>query len=450
MEPSAPEINKNLLQGRESLARVLIYGETKAGLKHGGINEDAFFLQTSGSFGIFDGVGGKAGGEIASRMAKETIERKISSIPGNISAEIAESQVVSALSDANKAICLEKSKNPGLKDMATTGVVVVLAEGGKKAVVAWVGDSRIYRQSRGVFIQVTEDDSIISGLVRMGELSPEQEKKIDQLASNKDCQVLQKDIPNAFELFRRRNQITSSIGNESSMSIKHTIIDLRDGDRLIGVTDGICDNLLEVEIAGIIVKNSDIKRVASEMINKASFRSQEGAFRSKDDDMTAVIAEIGENTRAREIPEVSRTIAEAKNFTEFYAVLAGKRYIQGTKKIYEISEIIETIENVKMGRRDENGNIYGIRWITRSGGLREKVSELLVQSAVNFGDLYRILGQLETVAGSQKNYTAFELKQMIEDLRTGNSRTMIGEITNGGSLKLREKVRTLLEKDHSN
>lgn len=450
MEPSAPEQGGKFLRGKESLVRVSIYGETKAGLKHGGINEDAFFMLTSGSFGIFDGVGGKAGGEKASRMAKETIERKISSIPGNISAEIAESQVVSALSDANKAICLEKSKNPGLKDMATTGVVVVLAEGGKKAVVAWVGDSRIYRQSRGVFIQVTEDDSIISGLVRMGELSPEQEKKIDQLASNKDCQVLQKDIPNAFELFRRRNQITSSIGNESSMSIKHTIIDLRDGDRLIGVTDGICDNLLDGEIAGVIVKNSDIKRVASEMINKASFRSQEGAFRSKDDDMTVVVVEMGTNTKVKEISEMPRTVGEAKNFAELYAVLADKGHVQGTQRIYEAPEIIETIEKVRIGKTDENNQLYGISWVTRSEGLREKVAELLVQSAGSFDDLYRILRQLETIAGSQKNYTASELRQMIEDLRTGNSRTMIGEITNGGSLKLREKVRTLLEKDHSN
>lgn len=452
MEPSAPEVYNSLLEGKESSVRVSIYGETKAGLRHGGINEDAFFMQTSGSFGIFDGVGGKEGGEIASRTAKETIEKRISLIPGNTSAEVAESQVVSAFSEANKAICLEKSGNPELKDMATTGVIVVLAEGGKKAVVAWVGDSRVYRLGRGIFTQVTEDDSIISGLVKMGKLSPEQEKKIDQLASTNDCQKLQESMPeiSVRELFRKRNQITSSIGIESSMFVKHTIINLREGDRLIGVTDGICDNLLEVEIANIVTGNQDIKRAVLEMITKATSRSRETTFRSKDDDMTVVIAEMGKNAKAREIPEVPRTIAEAKNFAEFYAVLADKGHIQGTKKIYEVPEIIETIENVRIRRRDENGNIYGIRWITRSEGLREKVSELLVQNAANFSDLYRILGQLETVAGSQKSYAASELRQMIEDLRIGNPRTAIGEITNGGNLRLREKVRMLLGKEYSN
>jgi serine/threonine protein phosphatase PrpC len=105
------------------------------------INED-YFGSFSGSFGnlllVCDGMGGYKGGEIASRLAVETISTYFENLNDsyNISEEINKS-----LEAANESILLKAKQGPELTDMGSTVVLVLVKNG--LAYYASIGDSRI-------------------------------------------------------------------------------------------------------------------------------------------------------------------------------------------------------------------------------------------------------------------------------------------------------------------
>lgn len=117
--------------------------------RHPEKNEDAVLVdRKSLLFGVFDGLGGHNAGEVASRAAKEFIEKWADEIEPDMSAEEAADALGQILEDANDYI-FAMSKKPEYMDMGSTAAVVKLLESRGKimAVVGHVGDSRVYRLS---------------------------------------------------------------------------------------------------------------------------------------------------------------------------------------------------------------------------------------------------------------------------------------------------------------
>src|SRR5205085_10068488 len=122
-------------------------------------NEDSYLTDPAHGVAIVaDGMGGHAGGEVASKITVETVSeclmRAASFWPfGRIQRE--HTRLIEAISNANRRVREAAARDGALAGMGTT--VVVLWVRGRKAHVAHVGDSRIYRYRDGALVQLTRD-----------------------------------------------------------------------------------------------------------------------------------------------------------------------------------------------------------------------------------------------------------------------------------------------------
>lgn len=128
-------------------------------------NEDSLRCSCDGERGIFalaDGLGGHNKGEVAARLAAETIcEGGTGCLPdGN--------GLLERFQTANRRI-LDAQREPGQEEMRTTAAALVLENG--HACWAHIGDSRVYRVSGGTITQATRDHSVTYMKYLGGEIS---------------------------------------------------------------------------------------------------------------------------------------------------------------------------------------------------------------------------------------------------------------------------------------
>lgn len=121
-------------------------------------------------FVVADGMGGQKGGREASTIAVETINQQYFSDPDT---DIAKS-LERALQKANEAIYEYSTTHAGFQNMGTTCSALVLKD--NRAHIAHVGDSRIYRITKGTITQLTDDHSNVAEMQRRGMLTKEEAK----------------------------------------------------------------------------------------------------------------------------------------------------------------------------------------------------------------------------------------------------------------------------------
>ena len=162
--------------------RVRFSGDSNVGMKRAH-NEDSFFLPDSERLYIVaDGMGGHASGEVASRMAVDTIADFFTVTQddqqltwpykmdhGN---RYDENRLITAIKLANLQIYEPAQKDPRCHGMGTT--VVSRSSSTGRSIVGHVGDSRLYRLRDGEFEQLTEDHSLLNDYIKMKNLSPEE------------------------------------------------------------------------------------------------------------------------------------------------------------------------------------------------------------------------------------------------------------------------------------
>jgi serine/threonine protein phosphatase PrpC len=121
-------------------------------------NEDSC-LERPPLFAVADGMGGAQAGEVASRIAVETLA-------GASNAD----DLRRAVEEANSRIHESATEDRGRAGMGTTVTAAWVDPG--TVTLAHVGDSRAYRLRDGALEQLTEDHSLVAGLVRMGTITP--------------------------------------------------------------------------------------------------------------------------------------------------------------------------------------------------------------------------------------------------------------------------------------
>ena len=127
---------------------------------------------------VADGVGGAAGGEVASRLAIQTLFNLVISVPdwilrpddelvGEIMRRAGERYL-----QINTVLAEEAKADPELRHMATT--MTVAWSLGSNLYVAHIGDSRAYLFHAGELQQLTRDHTLAQALADRGEITPEQ------------------------------------------------------------------------------------------------------------------------------------------------------------------------------------------------------------------------------------------------------------------------------------
>lgn len=150
-----------------------VYALTDAGRQRPE-NQDAVYLGPAGKYPtvlmVADGMGGYAGGSLASRRAVEYVLEALNAPPSE-----AEDPLCWAVEFANRRI-LEIARNvPAYRNMGSTLTLAALL--GERLEVAQVGDSRAYLLHEGVLRQITTDHSYVQFLVDRGRMTREEARK---------------------------------------------------------------------------------------------------------------------------------------------------------------------------------------------------------------------------------------------------------------------------------
>ena len=175
-------------------------------------------------FVVADGMGGHAVGDLASRIAVETLphayfKREASSI---------ENRLRQAIMAANKAINDRGRENREFEGMGTTCSVLSLSDRG--ALAGHVGDSRVYRVRRGRIEQLTFDHSLQWEMIRLGRATAEN-----------------------VELFHPRNVITRCLGPDPAVQIDiEGPFSVEAGDYFLLCSDGLTNHVTDSEIGQIV------------------------------------------------------------------------------------------------------------------------------------------------------------------------------------------------------
>jgi protein phosphatase len=212
-------------------------------------NEDALYFDVRERISIVcDGMGGHAGGHIASELAVQVISNQMRQLKPQGWAD--EEQVVEAVKlsvfGANDHILSRAQGDQGLFDMGTT--VVACAFMDDRVVTANVGDSRIYRIAANAIEQVSSDHSLVAERVAAGLLDPDSE----------EAQMM-------------ANIVTRALGMDQ-ITVDITIEDLRPGDVYLLCSDGLSDMVEDHEMLEVVINNPSLELACLNLVDLANER----------------------------------------------------------------------------------------------------------------------------------------------------------------------------------
>lgn len=194
--------------------RLKVSGKTDIGQKRK-INQDSILIDAKLKlFIVADGMGGHKGGEVASKMACESLKEHIKQ---EIASERPPQSIVdSGFQEATRSVFLEASK-PGAEDLHGMGTTMVSCWiFNKVAYIGNVGDSRAYLLSKDGIWRLTEDHSLINEQIRAGIITEEE-----------------------LEAVTGKNVITRSVGFEAEVHVDVFTRKLKVGESLLLCSDGL-------------------------------------------------------------------------------------------------------------------------------------------------------------------------------------------------------------------
>lgn len=224
-------------------------------------NQDAYVggeLPSGGFYAVVcDGMGGHAGGNVASTLAVDRISGELKkNFRKNMSVSSIKNMIESAVVLANLDVFDAANENEELSGMGTTAVVAVFS--GDLCVIGNVGDSRCYHIAGGKIAQITRDHSLVQEMVDAGLITEAE-----------------------AEHHPRKNIITRALGIAEDVETDFFELTFEREDKLLLCSDGLTNNADNKEILSII-EESDFDGCAQKLID---FANSNGGS----DNITAVI-----------------------------------------------------------------------------------------------------------------------------------------------------------------
>ena len=206
-------------------------------------NEDSYCARPElGLFVVADGMGGHAGGEVASVAAVEEIESVVGStnrlgpqdtwpVPFDPKCGVDGNRLRAGFDLANRRIARQVSEDDALRGMATTAVALLIRD--HSAALAHVGDSRAYRYQAKQLTRLTADHSWVEEQIRAGMLT--------------EAAALEHPW---------RNIVTRALSGSPGLEVEVNELSLAIGDRLLLCSDGLSSVVPEDEIGTIVAEAS--------------------------------------------------------------------------------------------------------------------------------------------------------------------------------------------------
>lgn len=248
--------------------RIEVAGQTDIGRKRAH-NEDNFAIFAEhGLYIVADGMGGHSSGEIASRMAVETMRdffeatkddpEKTWPYKMDRSKGYEENRLITGVKLSNLRIFEAAQQDKKQRGMGTTMVAVFAVEDGMY--ISNVGDSRVYRIRGKQMDQLTEDHSLLNDYKKMKKLTEEE-----------------------IENFPHKNVIVRALGMKANVKVDTLYEVPQEGDIMLLCSDGLAGPVSDEEICEIILGEPDLRVASQRLIDRANANGGP-------DNITAVLA----------------------------------------------------------------------------------------------------------------------------------------------------------------
>jgi len=240
-----------------SLSFVLDAGTDVGRVRTG--NEDSYYAGTA-VMAVADGMGGHAGGEIASRRALGPIERLEGA--SHPAAEAASEALAEAIAEANRIVLEHGQANPELSGMGTTLTAAMIRQ--DRLHVAHVGDSRAYLLRDAQLTQLTSDHTLVEQMVRDGRISRAE-----------------------AAVHPHRSVLTRAIGIEHGIAVDTPPpVPLQPGDKVLLCSDGLTGQVDEGELARLLGQHDEGAAAVAALIEAANAAGGP-------DNITVVLLQVG-------------------------------------------------------------------------------------------------------------------------------------------------------------
>lgn len=205
------------------------------------VNQDVFSVDNEHQLWVLaDGMGGHAGGEIASQITIEAIPAYFNSQRDNTSSSLIpaatlETLLAQAIESANQRIREQASQNPEIKGMGTTVVALAMARTAdhSQAVIAHSGDSRAYVLRNTNLTLWTKDHTLMEERLDLNLITPDQ-----------------------VRTHPLRHVLTKALGIDPQAMPTVQTYELEPTDVLLLCSDGLTKMLTDQEIQTLLLKNA--------------------------------------------------------------------------------------------------------------------------------------------------------------------------------------------------
>lgn len=216
------------------------------------LNQDAYSLDNDHQLWVLaDGMGGHAGGEIASQIAVDTIPREFQRLLAaepstSPTAAFIETLLTQAIETANQRIREQASQNPEIKGMGTTivAVAIIHSHHTSQAVIAHSGDSRAYVLRNRNLALWTRDHSLMEERLALNLITPEQ-----------------------VHTHPLRHVLTKALGIDPQALPTVQTYSLESTDLLLLCSDGLTKMLTDPEIQTLLLKETpNLNRICNRLV----------------------------------------------------------------------------------------------------------------------------------------------------------------------------------------
>lgn len=263
-------------------------------------------------FFVADGMGGHAGGDIASALVTQYVAK---SDVAPVTTDEAEERLGSAILEANRLLGETVRTHPELAGMGTTYSGAVFR--GNDVVIAHIGDSRAYLMRGSKVVQLTTDHTFVQRLVETGRITEEEAL-----------------------VHPRRNVLMRVLGDvDENPEIDFARFETKAGDRWLFCSDGLSGVVPDELIEGILTSNTDTEEAATLLVGEAL------EFGAPDNVTVVLVDVVGANSKVPAGPSpvfagsaAAEVVIQERKGKSFLALLSPKSLAELLRKGEETTE----------------------------------------------------------------------------------------------------------------